>query len=161
MFSEKCFCLRMCRRAGHYQKRDRRGIPSPKGEDFLGMDLKEALVRYWANREHSLGVIKAEAAPLATGHQQDRNLPATQGVFAESAGLWAFVPERNDRRRRDLLRPRQHKRLVPLRIQLTQLFQIDRPQLFEQAAALVVVQAVPRGDHVFLAVLAELVSQVR
>ena len=106
-------------------------------------------------------MIKAEAAPLATGHQQDRNLPATQGVFAESAGLWAFVPERNDRRRRDLLRPRQHKRLVPLRIQLTQLFQIDRPQLFEQAAALVVVQAVPRGDHVFLAVLAELVSQVR
>src|SRR5690606_36723291 len=62
------------RRAGHDQKRNFNFIALRKGQNFLGVNLEEGFLRYRTNGVHSLGLGKAQAGPLPTGDDQERNL---------------------------------------------------------------------------------------
>ena len=83
--------------AGHDQERHGRAVAAAQWPAPSRRGSGTGSCRHRADREHALGMLEAEAAALAAGHDQHRDLAAPQRFLAEppvSAGCPASLPGR-------------------------------------------------------------------
>ena len=158
------------RRTGHQVERDPHPVPLGRGQDLFDMDLKQASAGNGADRKHALGMVKPQAGSLPSRDQDDADLPRRQGLLTParaSAGEKRFfdASSRKDdhgycRRRSPQGQIAEIALVLPLRIQLLDQREIDAADLPGQRLALPGVQICPKGQQMFLPVLAQDCRQV-
>src|SRR5439155_20200841 len=126
----------------HDQERHRLAIAAAESAYFLGMDLKQALARYRADREHPLGMIESQPCPLAASNHEDRHFTALQRFFPTLPGATVARIQPSYGDRLDALGLRYRKDGLALVVELADLIQVQRPHLVEQFPALLVVQTI-------------------
>jgi hypothetical protein len=105
-------------------------------------------------------MLEAQPASLATRDEEDRDLSPPQGLLASALGFSVAWIETRHGNGSNPFRPVYGVTLVAARIKLAELFQVDGLQLAEQFLAFVVIQAVPPGEDVFLAVIAQSLPKI-
>ncbi len=105
-------------------------------------------------------MVKAKAAPLSAGHEEDRHLAAPQRFLTKSPGFNRVGFGGDHRHRLDALRRRHRVGMVAVGIQAAQLPQVEATELIEQAALLRRGEAHPASERVLLAELAQTLLEV-